>query len=77
MGKALEKLTPEERKRLADKLKQQARRGGAQSDPRRLDALRSAEVGLERVTADDVMKAAQTWLKDDKAWKLEIKPKTP
>ena len=49
---------------------------GAQADPRRLDALRSAEASLERVSADDVQKAAKTWLRDDTAWKLEIKPKT-
>jgi hypothetical protein len=40
MGKALEKLTPEERKRLAEKLKEQARRGsGTQSDPQRMKDL--------------------------------------
>ena len=49
---------------------------GAAADPRRLDILRSAEAGLERVSADDVRKAAATWLRDDTAWKLEIKPKT-
>ena len=48
---------------------------GAQADPRRLDALRSAEPNLESVSADDVQKAAQTYLRDDTAWKLEIKPK--
>jgi hypothetical protein len=36
MGKALETLTPEERRKLADKLRQQARRGGSQSDPQDL-----------------------------------------
>jgi len=49
---------------------------GAQADPRRLDALRSAEPSLERVSADDLQRAAKTWLRDDTAWKLEIKPKT-
>ncbi len=49
---------------------------GAQTDPRRLDALRSAEPNLESVSADDVQKAAKTYLRDDTAWKLEIKPKT-
>ena len=39
MGKALEKLTPEERKRLAEKLKQQARKGGTQGDPKDLKDL--------------------------------------
>jgi zinc protease len=47
---------------------------GAQTDPRRLDALRSAEAGLERVTADDVQKAAQTYLVGDKAWKFVVQP---
>ncbi|MFI4934053.1 MAG: M16 family metallopeptidase [Caulobacterales bacterium] len=46
----------------------------AQADPRRLDNLRAAEAGLERVTAADLMKAAQTYLLDEKAWKLVVKP---
>jgi hypothetical protein len=36
MGKALEKLTPEERKKLAEKLKKQAKKGKGQSDPQTL-----------------------------------------
>jgi zinc protease len=48
---------------------------GAQADPRRLTILRSAEAGLERVSAADVEKAAQTYLIDDKAWKLEVRPR--
>jgi zinc protease len=51
------------------------RLSGAQSDPRLLDAIRSSEAGLERLTAADLQHAAQTWLRDDTAWKLEIKPK--
>jgi zinc protease len=47
---------------------------GAETDPRRLAALRSAEADLERVTAADVQKAAQTYLRDETAWKLEIRP---
>jgi hypothetical protein len=39
MGKALEKLSPEERKRLAEKLKQQASKGGGQMDPGQLKDL--------------------------------------
>src|SRR5262249_22653027 len=40
MGKALEKLTPEERKKLADKLKEQAKSGGmSQGDPQDLKDL--------------------------------------
>jgi len=49
---------------------------GAQSDPRRLEMLRSAEAGLQRVSAADVQKAAQAYLRDGTAWRLEIKPKT-
>jgi len=48
---------------------------GAQEDPRRLDAVRSAVAGTERVTAADVQRAAQAVLRDDKAWKLEVTPK--
>jgi zinc protease len=48
---------------------------GAQNDRRRLALLRSAEAGLQRVTAADVQKAAQTYLRDAAAWKLEVKPR--
>jgi zinc protease len=47
---------------------------GAQTDPRRLTAIRTSEAQLSRVTAEDVRKAAQTYLRDDKAWKLVVKP---
>ncbi|HEX7757879.1 MAG TPA: insulinase family protein [Caulobacteraceae bacterium] len=47
---------------------------GAQGDPRRLDAIRSELPGMERVTADDVRKAAQQYLRDDAQWKLEVTP---
>jgi hypothetical protein len=36
MGKALEKMTPEQRKKLAEKLARQAKKGGAQGDPQDL-----------------------------------------
>ena len=49
---------------------------GAQADPRRLDAVRASIPGLERVTAADVQAAAQKWLIDAKAWKLEVVPET-
>ena len=39
MGRALEKLTPEERERLAEKLKKQAKRGRGQSDPQKLEEM--------------------------------------
>jgi zinc protease len=48
---------------------------GAQTDPRRLDAIRSALAGVESVTAADVQAVAQRYLRDDKAWKLVIRPK--
>ena len=46
---------------------------GAQSDPRHLDFIRQLVPGAERVTAEDVQKAAQATLKDDKAWTLVVK----
>jgi len=48
---------------------------GAQAEPRRLDAIRSLLPGTERVTAGDVQTAARTFLADDKAWKLVVRPK--
>ena len=47
---------------------------GAQDDPRRLDAIRSELPSMERITAADVRKAAQQYLRDDAQWKLEITP---
>ncbi|MFN3523084.1 MAG: M16 family metallopeptidase [Phenylobacterium sp.] len=47
---------------------------GAQDDPRRLDAIRAALPGTERVSAADVRKAAQAWLREDRAWTLEVRP---
>jgi zinc protease len=48
---------------------------GAQADPRRLDMLRSAAAGLERISAADIQMAAQAYLKGYTAWRLEIRPK--
>ncbi len=48
---------------------------GAQGDPRRLDAIRSAVPGLQRISAADVQAAARTYLDPAKAWKLKIVPK--
>jgi zinc protease len=48
--------------------------GGAQDDPRKLDAVRSVVSGLEHVTAADVQAAAKLYLRDDKAWKLVVRP---
>jgi zinc protease len=47
---------------------------GAQADPRRLDAVRAILPGTERVTAADVRRAAQTFLRDDAAWTLIVQP---
>jgi zinc protease len=47
---------------------------GAQADPRHLTFIRELVPGTERVTAADVQKAAQTFLVDQKAWKLEVHP---
>jgi zinc protease len=47
---------------------------GAQADPRRLDTIRQVIPGTERVTVADVKRVAETYLKDDKAFKLVVKP---
>ena len=47
---------------------------GTQTDPRRLNAIRTSVAQVERVSAADVHQMAQTYLLDGKAWKLEVKP---
>jgi zinc protease len=47
---------------------------GAQTDPRRLSAIRTSEAQLQHVSPEDVRKAAQLYLVDAKAWKLMIRP---
>jgi zinc protease len=47
---------------------------GAQADPRRLDIIRQIVPGTERVTAADVKRAAETWLKPEAAYKLVVTP---
>ena len=47
---------------------------GVQTDPRRLNAIRTSVAQVERVSAADVRQMAQTYLVDAKAWKLEVKP---
>jgi zinc protease len=47
---------------------------GAQDDPRKLAAIRSSEAQLSHVTAEDLRLAAQTYLRDDKAYRLVVKP---
>ncbi len=47
----------------------------AQIDSRRIDLMRSDLTDLQQVTAADVLHAAQTYLSDDKAWKVIVIPK--
>jgi zinc protease len=47
---------------------------GAQADPRRLNAIRAIIPGTERVTAADVRRAAQAVLREERMWKLEVRP---
>jgi zinc protease len=51
--------------------------GGASRDPRRLQAIRDTITGMQKVTAEDVKKAAEMYLTDDRAWKLAVLPETP
>ncbi len=48
--------------------------GGAQEDPRKLDAIRESISGIEKVTAADVKKSAEMYLTEDRAWKLKVLP---
>jgi zinc protease len=48
--------------------------GSAQTDPRRLAAIRSSIAQLEHVSAADVRRAAEAYLVDSKAFKVEVKP---
>jgi zinc protease len=45
-----------------------------QTDPRRLSIIREQIQGLEKVTAADVQRAAATFLTDDRAFKLVVRP---
>ena len=47
---------------------------GAQADPRRLDVIREILPGTERVTAADVKRAAQRFLKPEAAFRLVVTP---
>jgi zinc protease len=51
--------------------------GGAQTDPRKLDAIRESITGIEKVTAADVKKSAEMYLTDDRAWKVSVLPQKP
>ncbi|WP_158917169.1 pitrilysin family protein [Caulobacter sp. S45] len=46
----------------------------AQTDPRRLELIRSSIPGYRKMTVDDVNAAARAYLIDDKAWRFEVKP---
>ena len=50
----------------------------AGTEPRsvRLDAARSVMASLAKVTAADLQKAAQTYLKAGRAWRLKVVPET-
>ncbi len=47
---------------------------GTQTDARKLTIIRDTITGLEKVTADDVQKAAAKYFLRSKAWKLEVTP---
>ncbi|HEY0646719.1 M16 family metallopeptidase [Phenylobacterium sp.] len=47
---------------------------GAQADPRRLDVIREIIPGTEKVTAADVKRAAEAWLKPEAAYRVVVKP---
>uniref|UniRef100_UPI0025DD9944 hypothetical protein n=1 Tax=uncultured Phenylobacterium sp. TaxID=349273 RepID=UPI0025DD9944 len=47
---------------------------GAQADPRRLDVIRQIVPGTERVTAADIKRAAQQWLKPETAYRVVVTP---
>ena len=47
---------------------------GAQTDPRHLDVIRDIVRGTERVTAADVKRAAQQWLKPETAFRVVVRP---
>jgi len=47
---------------------------GAQTDPRKLEVIRSTIPDLKHVTAADVRAAAQTFFTNDKAWRMVILP---
>ncbi len=47
----------------------------AQSDPRRMELIRTYVADLNSVTADEIQKAAQRFFVDSHAWRLEVTPK--
>jgi zinc protease len=51
-----------------------AQLSGAQADPRRLQLARDVAPGTRKVTAADVQAAAQAFLRDEKAFRLVVRP---
>jgi zinc protease len=49
---------------------------GAQADPRRIEAVRNAIPGLEKVTATDIQRVARQYLREDRTWSLSVTPAT-
>ena len=47
---------------------------GAQSDPRKLTAIRSAMAGIQRLTADDLLAVAKEYLTPAREWKMVVGP---
>lgn len=47
---------------------------GVQTDPARLDALRTHVSDYESITPADIQAAARKWLKPETAWKLKVVP---
>jgi zinc protease len=47
---------------------------GAQTDPKKLEAVRQSLSGLKQVTAADIQKEARAYLRDERAWKLVVVP---
>jgi zinc protease len=48
---------------------------GAQADPRRLELVRETVPGTSKVAAADVQAAARSFLRDDKAFRLVVRPR--
>ena len=49
---------------------------GAEADPRRLDLIRTSITGYEKMTPEDVRRAAADYLTDRAAWRFEVAPAT-
>jgi zinc protease len=54
-----------------------AQLSGGQADPRRLDLIRELIPGAQKVTAADVQRAAQSFLREEKAYKLVVRQQGP